>query len=99
MTGSTQLINMRYLKVDRGMETKLKEGAKKKTSIYNSKEGQTRYFTFLVSTGLHLGEYFRVRYEEELSGFDCNDPSGNDYWNDLVGDLHISYYAQRWGYV
>jgi len=38
MTGSTQLINMRYLKVDRGMETKFKEGAKKKTSIYNSKK-------------------------------------------------------------
>ena len=38
MTGYTQLINMRYLKVDRGMETKFKEDAKKKTSIYNSKK-------------------------------------------------------------
>ena len=61
MNGYTQLINMRYLKVDRDMETKFKEGAKKKTSIYNSKEGQIRYFTFLVNTGLHSGEYFRVR--------------------------------------
>ena len=99
MTGYAQLINMRYLKVDRGMETKFKEGAKKKTSIYNSKEGQIRYFTFLVNTGPHSGEYFRVRYEEELSGFDSNDPKGNDYWNDLVGDLHTSSDAQRWGYV
>ena len=51
------------------METKFKEGAKKKTSIYNSKEGQIRYFTFLVNTGLHSGEYFRVRYEERAVRF------------------------------
>ena len=92
-------INMRYLKVDKGIETKFKEDAKKKTCIYNSKEGQIHYFNFLVNISLYSGEYFWVRYEEKLSGFDSNDPKGNDYWNDLVGDLHISSDAQSLGYV
>ena len=50
MTGHTQVVIIRYLQVDRGMETKFKEGAKKKTGNYNSKEGQISYFTFLVNS-------------------------------------------------
>ena len=99
MTGSyAQVINVRYLKVDRGMEDKFIEGVKKKTKNCNSKEGHIRYFTFMINTGPHSGEFSRIRYEDELAAFDSDDAVGNAYWQELLGSIHTNTLSQRWSY-
>ena len=42
--------------------------------MYNAKEGQLRFFTFNITSGPNNGKYYRVRYEEEISGFDTKAP-------------------------
>ena len=45
--------------VDRGMNEKFEAGAEKKTKMYNSKEGQLRFYTFRITAGPNMGKYFR----------------------------------------
>ena len=65
------------------------KGAEKKTKMYNSKEGQLRFYTFRITAGPNMGKYFRVRYEDEMKGFDRKPPKeAIKLWNEQVAD-HI----------
>ena len=84
----SQHINTRFIAVDKGATEKFEKGVAKKTKTFNSKEGQLRFYTFLVNTGSNMGNYMRVRYEDEMKGFDVN-PSKEamKLWNAEVSDL------------
>ena len=81
----SQVINTRMITVDRGMNEKFEAGAEKKTKMYNSKEGQLRFYTFRITAGPNMGKYFRLRYEDDLKSFDT-EPSkpARKLWNELV---------------
>lgn len=86
-----QVINTRMITVDRGMNEKFEAGAEKKTKMYNSKEGQLRFYTFRITAGPNMGKYFRVRYEDDLKGFDTKPPkAARKLWSDQVGDMIVN---------
>ena len=71
-----------------GMNQKFESGVEKKTKMYNSKEGQLRFYTFRITAGPNMDKYFRVRYEDNLKGFDTKPTKeALKMWNDQVGDL------------
>ena len=84
----SQHINTRFIAVDKGATEKFEKGVAKKTKTFNSKEGQLRFYTFQVNTGSNMGNYMRVRYEDEMKGFDVN-PSKEaiKLWNAEVSDI------------
>jgi len=84
----SQHINTRFISVDKGATEKFERGVSSKTKTFNSKEGEIRYYTFLVNTGSNMGNYMRVRYEDEMKGFDVN-PSKEamKLWNAEVSDV------------
>ncbi|MGC6423266.1 MAG: hypothetical protein ACON47_08685 [Flavobacteriaceae bacterium] len=91
-----QVINTRMITVDRGMNSKFETGVEKKTKMYNSKEGQLRFYTFRITTGPHMGKYFRVRYEDEMKGFDKKPPkAARTLWEEEVGTI-MSNSNGRW---
>ena len=69
-----QVIQSRVVSVEKGKNQKFRAGVEKKTKMYNAKEGQLRFFTFNITSGPNTGKYYRVRYEEEISGFDTKAP-------------------------
>ena len=86
-----QFINTRFITVDRGMNEKFEKGVTKKTKRYNSKEGQLRFYTFKINTGTNMGKYFRVRYEDEMKGFDRNPPKAAlKLWNEEVIPMSVN---------
>ena len=86
-----QVINTRMITVDRGMNEKFEAGAEKKTKMYNSKEGQLRFYTFRITAGPNMGKYFRVRYEDDLKGFDTKPPkAARKLWSNQVGDMIVN---------
>ena len=92
----SQVINTRIITVDRGMNERFESGVEKKTKMYNSKEGQLRYYTFRITAGPNMGKYFRVRYEDEMKGFDKKPPKeALKLWNDQVAD-HMVNSNGRW---
>jgi hypothetical protein len=86
-----QHINTRFISVDKGSNEAFEKGVAKKTSKFNAKEGQLRFYTFMVNTGANMGNYVRVRYEDDMKGFDRN-PSNEamKLWNSEVSDLATS---------
>ena len=84
----SQHINTRFISVDKGATEKFERGVSSKTKTFNSKQGEIRYYTFLVNTGSNMGNYMRVRYEDEMKGFDVN-PSKEamKLWNAEVSDV------------
>ena len=64
--------------------------------MYNAKEGQLRFFTFNITSGPNTGKYYRVRYEEEISGFDTKAPKvSRELWVDEVSQ-YVSNSKVRW---
>jgi len=83
-----QIVNTRFITVDRGMNTKFEKGVAKKTQMFNSKEGQLRFYTFKINTGINMGKYFRVRYEDDMKGFDRTPAAAAmKLWNTEVADI------------
>jgi len=93
-----QVINTRMITVDRGMNQKFESGVEKKTKMYNSKEGQLRFYTFRITAGPNMDKYFRVRYEDNMKGFDTKPTKeALKMWNDQVGDLMTNSNARWFG--
>ena len=87
----SQVINTRIITVDRGMNEKFESGAEKKTKMYNSKEGQLRFYTFRITGGPNMGKYFRLRYEDDLKSFDTEPPrAARKLWNEQVGNMIVN---------
>jgi hypothetical protein len=94
-----QVIQTRFLNVDRGKNQKFEAGVEKKTKMFNSKEGQLRFYTFRINSGINTGKYFRVRYEDEISGFDINPPAAAlKLWQDEIGDIMTADNTRWLGY-
>ena len=91
-----QVIQSRIISVEKGKNEKFRAGVEKKTKMYNTKEGQLRFFTFNITSGDNTGKYFRVRYEEEISGFDKKAPKvSRKLWKDEVSQ-YVTNSKVRW---
>jgi len=91
-----QVIQTRMLEVPRSNMAKFVAAASKKTQLYNSKPGQTRYLTFEILTGPYANNFIRVQSADSVAEFDNVDQVGNDYWFKTTGDLHNSIGNRMW---
>ena len=91
-----QVIQSRVVSVEKGKNQKFRAGVEKKTKMYNAKEGQLRFYTFNITSGANTGKYFRVRYEDEIAGFDVQVPkAAGKLWKDEVSQ-YVSNSQARW---
>ena len=92
----SQHINTRFISVKKGQTEKFEKGVAKKTVTFNSKEGDLRFYTFMVNDGENMGNYMRVRYEDDMKGFDKN-PSKEamKLWNSEVADVMTNMAGRR----
>tara|TARA_B100000795_G_scaffold268843_1_gene256673 strand:- start:7044 stop:7790 length:747 start_codon:yes stop_codon:yes gene_type:complete len=89
-TINTQVIQSRLLKVDQVNMKEFVDGVSKKTKIYNSKKGQSRYMTFRVLTGDNAQNFVRMQVADSIQEFDNVYTEGNNYWRSKVGSIHQS---------
>lgn len=87
---NSQVIQQRLLEVEAVDVSKFESAVAKKTKMYNSKNGQTRFSTWKILTGQNANHYIRMMHAKSMGEFDNVDTSGNDFWQKTVGPLHKS---------
>jgi hypothetical protein len=87
---NSQVIQQRLLKVDPSDVAKFEAGVAKKTKMYNSRDGQTRFSTWKILTGQNANHYIRMMHGNSMDDFDNVDKVGNTFWQKTVGSLHES---------
>ena len=91
-----QVAQSRYITIKDGKSNEFLAAAEKKTQLYNSKEGQTRFYTFRITTGSRTGDLFRARVEDSIKYFDNTNPKELEYWMNNVAEYQSSSNNQIW---
>lgn len=94
-----QIIQTRMLEVSPENRDKFISAVAKKTQLYNSKKGQTRFLTFEIVTGKYAYNFVRVQVADSIAALDQVDQAGNAYWQKTTASLHKSYGNRMWSLV
>ena len=94
---NAQVAMSRYIQVKDGQREQFIKNAAMKTKIFNSIAGQTKFYTFNITTGPRTGEILRVRVEDSVQLMDNNNQKEVDYWVKNVQKHHTSSNSILWG--
>ena len=94
---NAQVAMSRYIQVKDGQREQFIKNAAMKTKIFNSIAGQTKFYTFNITTGPRTGEILRVRVEDSVQLMDNSNQKELDYWVKNVQKHHTSSNSILWG--